>query len=156
MLTRKAQNPRPVRDMMHSRCDRRYLWCSSITHLHDVSKQVVPPIGLHALYVLPEAIILVLLLDSLDGDCALGLELLAVALFLFLLAVLEAGAIVRLEHAVLAAEVAAAEAAVTNDALCGVLAIFEVAADLLGCAAAEGQSDVEGALPADGVGGEGF
>lgn len=50
----------------------------------------------------------------------------------------------RLKHAVLAAEVALAEAAVPDDALRRVLAVFGVAADLLGCAAADGQGDVEG------------
>lgn len=56
-----------------------------------------------------------------------------------LLAVLEALALVVLEHAVLAAVVPAAEAAVTDDTLRRVLAVLERAADLLGRhAAAQG------------------
>lgn len=49
-----------------------------------------------------------------------------------LLAVLEALALMVLEHAVLAAVVPAAEAAVADDALRRVLALLERAADLLG------------------------
>jgi hypothetical protein len=56
-----------------------------------------------------------------------------------------------LEHAVLAAEVTGAEAAVTDDALGGVAAVLETAADLLGSAAADRQREVDGRLAGDGV-----
>ena len=49
-----------------------------------------------------------------------------------LLAVLQTRALVILQHAVFAAEVAGAEAAVPDDALGRFLAVFERAADLLG------------------------
>ena len=61
-----------------------------------------------------------------------------------------------LQHAVLAAEVALAEAAVAYDALRSILAIFGAAADFLGSAAAEGESDVERAVAGDVVTGEEF
>lgn len=76
--------------------------------------------------------------DSSDGDCPLALELLLVALLVLLLAVLQPGAAVRLQHAVLAAEVTRAEAAVADDALRCVAAVLEAAADLLWAAAADG------------------
>lgn len=57
----------------------------------------------------------------------------------------------RLEHAVLAAEVALAEAAVADDALRRVAAVLEVAADLFGRAAADGQRQVDCRLARDGV-----
>jgi hypothetical protein len=76
--------------------------------------------------------------DSSDSHRPLALKLLLVALLVLLLAVLQPGAAVRLEHAVLAAEVAGAEAAVADDALRGVAAVLEAAADLLGAAAADG------------------
>jgi hypothetical protein len=47
------------------------------------------------------------------------------------LAVLQTGAFVVLQHAVVAAEVTLAETAVAYDALCGLLAVLGVAADLL-------------------------
>jgi hypothetical protein len=52
---------------------------------------------------------------------------------------------------VLAAEVTGAEAAVTDDALGGVAAVLETAADLLGSAAADWQREVDGRLAGDGV-----
>jgi hypothetical protein len=52
---------------------------------------------------------------------------------------------------VLAAEVAGAEAAVTDDALRRVAAVLETAADLLGSAAADRQREVDGRLAGDGV-----
>jgi hypothetical protein len=55
---------------------------------------------------------------------------------------------------VLAAEVAGAEAAVTDDALRSVAAVLETAADLLGRAAADGQREVDCGLAGDGVGGQ--
>ena len=60
----------------------------------------------------------------------------------------------RLEHAVLAAEVAGAEAAVADDALRGVAAVLETAADLLGSAAADGESQVDCRFAGNGVGGQ--
>lgn len=50
----------------------------------------------------------------------------------FLLAVLQAGAGVSLEHAMLGAEVAVAKAAVADNALGGFLALLEVATGLTG------------------------
>lgn len=88
-------------------------------------------------------------LDTLDGHGSLRLELLLVPVLLLLLAVLKAGAVVRLEHAVLPAEMALAETAVADNALGGVLALLEIAADLLGCTATEGQGKVQGALAGD-------
>ena len=76
--------------------------------------------------------------DSLDGHCPLALQLLLVALLVLLLAVLQSWAAMRLQHAVLAAEVAGAEAAIADDALRCVAAVLEAAADLLGTAAADG------------------
>lgn len=57
----------------------------------------------------------------------------------------------RLQHAVLAAEVAGAEAAVADNALRGVAAVLEAAADLLGAAAADGLCEVDGGLAGDGM-----
>lgn len=70
------------------------------------------------------------LLYALDDRCALAVQLICVPSMRFPLAVFETAAGVRLEHTVLLAEVAVAEAAVTNDALSGLLAILEVAARL--------------------------
>jgi hypothetical protein len=52
---------------------------------------------------------------------------------------------------VLAAEVTGAEAAVADDALGGVAAVLETAADLLGSAAADRQREVDCRLAGDGV-----
>jgi len=49
-----------------------------------------------------------------------------------LLAILQTAALMVLQHPVLAAEMSGAEAAISDDALGGVLAVFEGAADLLG------------------------
>ena len=63
----------------------------------------------------------------------------------FLLAVLEPTALVVFQHAMLAAEMSRAEAAVANNTLCGFLAVFECAADFLGRhAAADGEGEVDG------------
>ena len=61
-----------------------------------------------------------------------------------LLAVLEPAALVVLEHAVLAAEVALAEGAVAHDALRAVPAVLEGALLLLAGAAADGEGHVQG------------
>jgi hypothetical protein len=90
-------------------------------------------------------------LNSSDGNRPLALKLLLVALLVLLLAVLEPRTAVRLQHAVLAAEVAGAEAAVAYDALRGVAAVLEAAADLLGPAAADGLREVDRGLAGDGV-----
>ena len=89
--------------------------------------------------------------DSLDSESPLALELLLVALLILLLAVLEACAVVRFQHAVLAAEVAGAEAAVADDALRGIAAVLEAAADLFGCAAADGEGEVDCRFAGNGV-----
>jgi len=57
----------------------------------------------------------------------------------------------RFQHAVLAAEVAGAEAAVADDALRGIAAFLEAAADLFRCAAADGKGEVDCRLAGDGV-----
>lgn len=74
----------------------------------------------------------------------------------FLFAVFEAGALVILQHAVLAAVVARAKGAVANDALSSVFAVLERAADLLRRhAAAERKGHVNGGIGRNGVVGEG-
>lgn len=81
---------------------------------------------------------------------------LSIPLMAFLLAVLEAVALVVLQHAVLAAVVAAAEAAVADNGLGAILAVLERAADLLGGhSTAQGQGHVQGGIGADAVFGEG-
>lgn len=55
----------------------------------------------------------------------------------------------RLQHSVFAAEVALAETAVADDALCGVFTFLEVAADSLGSAATERKGKVQRALAGD-------
>ena len=89
--------------------------------------------------------------DALDSNSPLALKLLLVALLVLLLAILEACAVMRFEHAVLAAEVAGAEAAVADDALRSVTAVLEAAADLFGCAAADRERKVDCGLAGDGV-----
>lgn len=89
--------------------------------------------------------------DALDSDRPLALELLLVALLILLLAVLEACAVMRFQHAVLAAEVARTEAAVADDALRGVTAILEAAANLFGRTAADWKCEVDCGLAGDGV-----
>ena len=76
--------------------------------------------------------------DPSDGNRPLTLELLLVALLVLLLAVFQPRAAVRLQHAVLAAKVAGAEAAVADNALRCVAAVLEAAADLLGTASSDG------------------
>ena len=71
--------------------------------------------------------------------------------------ILEAAALVILQHAMLAAVVAGAEAAVANDALGLLLAVLEAAADLLGWhAASHGQEEVQRAVGEDVGGFEGL
>jgi hypothetical protein len=95
--------------------------------------------------------------DALDGHGPLAIQFCRIALVALLLAVLEALAPVVLEQAVLAAEMAGAEAAVADDALGGVLALLEGAADLLGRhAATERQCHVQDGVGREGERGEGF
>lgn len=89
--------------------------------------------------------------NALDGNRPLALKLLLVALLVLLLAVLEACAVMRFQHAVLAAEVARAEAAVADDALRGIAAVLEAAANLFWCTAADWKSEVDCGLAGDGV-----
>lgn len=64
-----------------------------------------------------------------------------------LLTVLQAAALVVLQHTVLAAEVTGAEAAVADYPLCGVLAVLECTADLFGWhAAAQWQGEGKGGV----------
>lgn len=86
----------------------------------------------------------------------LPLQHLFIPLMRLRLAILETGALVIFQHAVVAAKVALAEGAVADDALRGGFAVFEGAFDLLGRhAAADGEGDVEGGVLGDGEGGEG-
>ena len=89
--------------------------------------------------------------DALDSNRPLALQLLLVALLVLLLAVFKTRAVMRFQHAVLAAEVAGAEAAVTDDALRSVTAVLEAAADLFGCATANRERKVDCGLAGDGV-----
>ena len=57
----------------------------------------------------------------------------------------------RLQHAVLAAEVTGAEAAVADDTLRGVATVFRTTAYLFGCATPDGESEVDCGLAGDGV-----
>lgn len=59
-----------------------------------------------------------------------------------------------LQHAVFAAEVPAAEATVTNNALCGIFAVLEPASNLLRGATSEWECQVECALLANRVVGQ--
>lgn len=71
-------------------------------------------------------------LYALDRHSSLAVQLVRVSLVALLLAVLQAGALVVLQHSVLAAVVAIAEAAVTDNSLSRILAVLERASDLLG------------------------
>ena len=55
----------------------------------------------------------------------------------------------RLKHTVLATEMTLAETAVSYDALCLILAVLEVAANLLRCATSDGQGHVKCAFAGD-------
>lgn len=91
-------------------------------------------------------------LDALDSDRPLAVELVSVPLVALLLAVLQSLALVVFQHAVLAAVVTTAEAAVADDRLRFVLAVLERAADLLGRhSAAQRQGHVESRVWRDGV-----
>ena len=92
--------------------------------------------------------------NALDCDSSLLLETLAVALLLLLLACLESTACVALEHTVLATKVPVAEAAVSDNALSRVLAVFELAADLLGCSASQRKCQMQCAFSPDPVVGQ--
>ena len=91
-------------------------------------------------------------LNTLDSNGALAVQLVRIPVVALLLAVLQSLALVILEHAMTAAVPALAEAAVTNNGLCAVLAILEGTTDLLwGHAAAERECEVESRVGADGV-----
>ena len=89
--------------------------------------------------------------NALDCDRPLALELLPVALLILLLAVLKACAVMRFQHAVLATEVARAEAAVADDALRGIAAVLEAASDLFWCTATDWKREVDCGLAGNGV-----
>lgn len=92
--------------------------------------------------------------NALNSHRPLTLQLLLIPLLVLLLAVLQARAAVRLQHPVLAAEMAIAEAAVADDPLRRVAAVFETTADLFGTSAADWQREVDRRLACDGVGGQ--
>lgn len=92
-------------------------------------------------------------LHALDSDGPLAVELHGIPFVTLLLTVLQALALVVLEHAMLTAVVTAAEAAVAYDALGSVLAGLEGAADLLwGHSSAQWEGHVDGGVWGDGVG----
>ena len=95
-----------------------------------------------------------LLLNALDSHSPLTFEFLLVPILLLFLAILQPGASMTLQHPVPAAEVSRAESAVSHDALSSIFAVFEIAPDLFGCAAADWQGHVEGTFAGDGVVGE--
>lgn len=96
------------------------------------------PLGLESISLQPDGrgllldFIMGVCLDALDSHGAFAVELVGVPLVALLLAVLKALALVVLQEAVLATEMPVAEAAVADNALCGVLALLVAAADLLG------------------------
>ena len=56
-----------------------------------------------------------------------------------------------LQHPVLSAKMTVAETAVSDDSLCGILAVLRLALDLLWCAATEWESKMECAFFRDGI-----
>lgn len=91
-------------------------------------------------------------LNTFDSNGALAVQLVRIPVVALLLAVLQSLALVILEHAMTAAVPALAEAAVTDNGLCAVLAVLEGTTDLLwGHAAAERECEVESRVGADGV-----
>jgi len=84
-------------------------------------------------------------LDPLDDHGPFRVQLYGVLLVALLLAVLQAGTFVVLQHPMLAAVMARAETTVADDALGGFLAVLEGASYLLGRhAASDGQGEGEG------------
>ena len=77
-------------------------------------------------------------LDPLDDNGPLTIQLIRVPLMALLLAVLEPGTLVILQHPMLAAEMSLAEGAVAYDALRRLLAVFVCAADFFRRTAADG------------------
>lgn len=69
---------------------------------------------------------------ALDHLCTLAVQLVGVAGVRLLLAVLETGTAMGFEHAMLRAEVSAAETAIPNDALSWFLALLGTASRLAG------------------------
>lgn len=94
-------------------------------------------------------------LYALDRHRPLFLETLRIPLVALLLAVLEAGALMVLQQAVLPAKVTGAEAAVADDALRRVLARLEAASNLLGRhTTTQREGHVQRRVGCDGVVGE--
>jgi hypothetical protein len=90
--------------------------------------------------------------NTLNSNRTLGIQLIRIPLMALLLAILETLALVVFKHAMFAAVVALAEAAVADNGLGAVLAVLEGAADFLGGhAAAQGQCEVQCCVWADGV-----
>lgn len=94
----------------------------------------MPPLGQPALAVS---------LDTLDDHGSLAVQLIGVALMTLLLAVLQSTAFVIFQHAMLPAELALAEGAIADDALCLIFAVLEGTSDLLWSAATYRKSDVD-------------
>jgi hypothetical protein len=92
-------------------------------------------------------------LHAFDSHRPLAIQPLRIPLVALLLAVLETLALVVFEQPMLSAEVAGAEAAVADDALCCVAALLETAPYLLGRhSAAQRQRHVQRCVGRDGVG----
>ena len=89
-------------------------------------------------------------LDPLDNDGALAIQLIRIPLMALLLAVLQPGTLMILQHPMLAAEMSLAEGAIAYDALRRLLAVFVRAADFLRRSAADGKCDMEGGGRRDG------
>lgn len=90
-------------------------------------------------------------LNAFDSHSPLTLQLLLIPILLLLLAVLQPGTGVRLQHPVLAAEVTVAESAVAYYALRLIFAVLEAAANLLWGAASDWECHVECAFTDDRV-----
>lgn len=83
-------------------------------------------------------------LDALDNNSSLTIQLVGISFVTLFLAVLEPGALVILQHPMLAAEMPLAEGAVADDPLGRLFAVFMRAADFLRGAAAQGEGYVQG------------
>lgn len=85
-------------------------------------------------------------LDPFDNDRPLTVQFVGVSLVAFLLTVLKPTALMILEHAMFAAELALAEGTISDDALRRIFTVFEGTADLLGSAATDRKGDMDGGI----------
>lgn len=85
--------------------------------------------------------------NTLDGHSTLTLELLLVCLFILSFAVLQARTLVSFQHSVSSTIAQITERTIANDSLCRLFAVLGTASNLsLGCAATDGQGEVDGAV----------